>query len=234
MISMTRGVSQTDFAVKILLSLNILYFAISLLLSLRIEGTGGFFSPNQNSLLMLGATGTIPIDRFGRIWSLLSANYLHGGLLHLLFNMMALHQLAPRVVNEYGSSRMVTIYTLGGIIGYTISYFAGVPFTVGASAAICSLIGALLYFGKSRAGAYGRFVYREVSGWIISLFIFGLLFSGINNWAHGGGLFGGILLGTLLGYNEKKNVSVFHHSLALICSVMTISALGWAIFGAKI
>jgi rhomboid protease GluP len=231
---MTRGISKSNFAVKMLLLLNIIYFGISLLLSLRIENVGGFFSPSQNSLLMLGATGTIPIDRFGRIWSLLSANYLHGGLLHLLFNMMALHQLAPRVVNEYGSSRMVTIYTLGGIIGYLISYFAGVPFTVGASAAICSLIGALLYFGKSRSGVYGRFVYHEVSGWIISLFIFGLLFSGINNWAHGGGLIGGILVGMLLGYNEKRNEIFFHHTLALICSMLTISALGWAIFGARI
>ena len=56
------------------------------------------------------------------------------------------------------------------------------------------LLGALLYYGKSRGGAYGSSVYREVSGWVISLFMFGLIFPGINNWGHGGGIIGGIIV----------------------------------------
>ena len=126
---------------------------------------------------------------------------------------------------------MFSIYTLGGVIGFVVSYLAGVPFTIGASAAVCSLIGALLYYGKSRGGAYGSSVYREVSGWVISLFIFGLIFPGINNWGHGGGILGGIVVGALLGYNERRRENHFDRALALLCGLATIGVMGWALLG---
>jgi len=129
---------------------------------------------------------------------------------------------------------MFTIYTLGGILGYVVSYLAGVPFTIGASAAVCALIGSLLYYGKSRGGDYGNSVYREVSGWVISLFIFGLIFPGINNWGHGGGILGGIVVAALLGYNERRRENNFDHALALLCGVVTLGVLGWAVMGAYI
>ncbi|MEI6703987.1 MAG: rhomboid family intramembrane serine protease, partial [Deltaproteobacteria bacterium] len=134
----------------------------------------------------------------------------------------------------YGTSRMFIIYTLGGVIGYVISYFAGVPFTIGASAAVCSLIGALLYYGKSRGGAYGNSVYRDVSGWVISLFVFGFIFPGINNWGHGGGIIGGIVIGALIGYNERRRENKFDHALALICGLATVGILGLAVVRAFI
>ncbi len=230
--SITRGATQADLVVKAILTVNIFYFAVSLMVSMNSDGLRGLLSPGQTSLFMLGATGTLPIDRYHRLWTLISASYLHGGLLHIIFNMMAVRQIAPWVAGEYGVSRMFIIYTLGGIIGYWISYLAGIPFTIGASAAICSLIGCLLYYGKNRGGAHGSAVYREVSGWVISLFVFGLLFPGINNWAHGGGILGGIVLGALLGYNEKRKENAFHHALALFCVVTTVVVLCWALFGA--
>jgi rhomboid protease GluP len=218
-----------DWLVKSIITANVLYFALSLILS---RSSGGFLSPGQTSLLLLGATGTYPIDHFGRFWTLLSANYLHGGILHIIFNLMALKQIAPWASNEYGPRRMFCIYTLGGIFGYVVSYLAGVSFTIGASAAVCSLIGALLYYGKSRGGTYGASVYREVSGWVISLFVFGLIFPGINNWGHGGGILGGIIVAALLGYNERRRENSFDQALALLCGLATIGVLGWALLGA--
>jgi rhomboid protease GluP len=223
---MSRGVGG-DWVVKSIITVNVLLFAVSLLL----HHSRGHFTPSQTSLFLLGASGTYPIDRFGRIWTVVSANYLHGGILHILFNMMSLRQIAPLVANEYGTSRMFTIYTLGGVLGYLVSYLAGVPFTIGASAAVCSLIGALLYFGRSRGGVYGSSIYREVSGWVISLFIFGFIFPGINNWAHGGGLAGGIILGFLLGYEDRRKSSSFHDALAVICALVTVFVLVRALAG---
>lgn len=227
-----RGSFDSDWIVKILISANVLYFALSLVLSSNTGDMRSYFSPGQQSMLLLGATGTYPIDYFGRYWTVISANYLHGGILHLIFNLMALKQIAPMVSSEYGSSRMFTIYTVGGVIGYVVSYFAGVPFTIGASAAVCGLIGALLYYGKSRGGAYGSSVYREVSGWVISLFIFGLIFPGINNWGHGGGILGGVVVGALIAYNERRRENYFDHALAMLCGVATFGVIGWAVFGA--
>jgi rhomboid protease GluP len=220
-----------DWLVTTIISANVLYFAISLMVSVGTGGLGSFLSPGRTSLLLLGATGTYPIDHYGRYWTLISATYLHGGILHIVFNLMALKQIAPWASNEYGASRMFTIYTLGGVLGYVVSYLAGVPFTIGASAAVCSLIGALLYYGKSRGGAYGSSVFREVRGWVISLFIFGLIFPGINNWAHGGGIIGGIVVGALLGYNERRRENHFDRALALLCGLATLGVLGWALLG---
>lgn len=232
--SWTGGALAGDWLVKAIITINLVYFTISVLLSIRGAGVSGFLSPSQGSLLLLGATGTYPIDYYGRYWTLISANYLHGGILHIVFNLMALSQLAPKVISEYGSSRMFSIYSIGGVIGYVVSYMAGVPFTIGASAAVCGLIGALLYYGKSRGGVYGGALYREVSGWVISLFMFGLIFPGINNWAHGGGILGGIIAGALIGYNERRRENNFDHALALLCGLVTISVLGWAVMRAYI
>jgi rhomboid protease GluP len=223
-----------DWLVKAIITANILFFAISLALSARSGDIGSFLSPGQTSLMLLGATGTYPIGHFGRFWTLISASYLHSGILHLVFNLMALKQIAPLTTSEFGTSRMFTIYTLGGVIGYVVSYVAGVSFTIGASAAVCSLIGALLYYGKSRGGAYGSSVFREVNGWVISLFVFGLIFPGINNWGHGGGIIGGIAIGTLLGYTERRKENNFDQALALLCGLVTVGILGWSVVQAFI
>ena len=217
-----------DWLVKALITANVLFFALSLIVSSRTGDIGSFLSPGQSSLMLLGATGTYPIGHYGRFWTVVSANYLHGGILHLIFNLMALKQIAPWAANEYGISRMFIIYTLGGVIGYVVSYFAGVPFTIGASTAVCSLIGALLYYGKSRGGEYGSSVYRDVSGWVISLFVFGLIFPGINNWGHGGGIIGGIIVAALTGYKERRRENNVDQVLALLCGLVTAGILVWA------
>jgi rhomboid protease GluP len=193
-----------------------------------------FLSPSDSSLLLLGATGTIPIDRFHRWWTLISAGYLHGGIIHIFFNMAAFRQLALLVSREYGVYRMLLFYTLGSIIGFWVSYIAGVHLTIGASAGVCGLVGALLYYGKSRGGVYGRTLYKQISGWVVFLFIFGLLVPGINNWGHGGGILAGIILGLLLGYQERKKENLLHKGLAGACAVLTLLVLAWAILTAVI
>ncbi|MBN1662115.1 MAG: rhomboid family intramembrane serine protease [Deltaproteobacteria bacterium] len=218
--------------VRIILIANVVFFILSLLLNPYRMGFSGnplnFLSPSNDSVFLLGATGTIPIGSYGRWWTLLSASFLHGGILHIFFNMMALHQLGPFVVQEFGSSRFTAIYILAGVGGFLLSYLAGIPFTLGASASICGLIGAVIYYGKSRGGSYGAAIYKQAMGWIVGLVIFGLLMPAINNWAHGGGLAAGIILGFLLGYNDKHQEGVYHRFLAFACVLATAAALIWA------
>ncbi len=221
-----------------LIGLNIGLFILSLIMNPGGMGMGmspfGFLSPDNRSLLLLGATGTMPIDSLHRWWSLVSANYLHGSLLHLIFNLIALKQIGPMVIKEYGLARMFCIYTFGGIGGFLLSYLAGVPFTIGASAAICALIGAALYYGKNRGGTYGQQVFQQIGGWAISIFVFGLLVPGINNWAHGGGMATGILCGLLMGYQEKQRERLSHRLLGAVCLMGTVIILFWAIVPAVI
>jgi len=227
------GLNDGDKLLKILIGVNVAMYVLSLLFNTRSTGVSlnplTFLSPDSRSLLLLGASGYIPVDRLHRWWSLVSANYLHGSILHIFFNMFALWQLGPLVMQEYGTYRMFIIYTVSGVFGFFVSYLAGVPLTIGASAAICGLIGAALYFGKSRGGIYGHTVYRQVGGWAIGIFLFGFMVPAINNWAHGGGMLAGIALGFLLGYQERNRESRGHKITALACVAVTGLILLWAI-----
>ena len=222
--------------IKVVIYSNIAIYIFSLMLTPFNLGSPAnpltFLSPSNSSLLLLGATGTIPIDKLGRWWTLLSASFIHGGILHIFFNMIALRQLGPFVLQEYGFNRFAIIYLLSGILGFYMSYLAGVLLTIGASASICGLIGAILYYGKSRGGLYGETIYRQAMGWVIGLVLFGLMVPGINNWAHGGGLVAGILVGLTLGYNERKSENFFHRILASGFILLTIIVLLFAIFQA--
>jgi rhomboid protease GluP len=124
---------------------------------------------------------------------------------------------------------MVIIYTLGGILGFLLSFLMGVRLTIGASAAVCALVGAILFYGKNRGGIYGSALFRQVGGWVIFLFIFGFIVPGINNWGHGGGILAGIVSGFLLGYQERKRENVVHKTLAAACGVITVAVLIWAV-----
>ena len=229
----TRTWFAPERGIRLLISVNVGMYVISLILDPSRLGLSAnplaLLSPSDRSLLLLGASGTFPIDQLGRWWSLVSANYLHGSILHLLFNMMALRQIGSLVVEEYGVYRTFILYTVGGVAGFLVSYLAGIHFTLGASAAVCSLIGAALYYGKTRGGVYGQAIYKQILGWVIGLFLFGFLVPGINNWAHGGGLLGGILLALLLGYREKREENLAQKGLAMACMVLTVGILGWAV-----
>jgi rhomboid protease GluP len=222
--------------VKAIIAVNAAFFLFSLLLNPGALGLSSnpmtFLSPSDASIFLLGATGTLPIAAYGRWWTLISASFLHGSILHLFFNMIALRQLAPFVLDEFGFHRFAILYTWTGIAGFFLSYLAGVPFTIGASASICGMIGAILYYGKSRGGFYGEQIYRQAMGWVVGLVLFGLFFPGINNWAHGGGLVSGVLIAFVAGYHERMTERFIHRFLGTVSILITAAALGWALIQA--
>ncbi len=166
-------------------------------------GMSGIFSlvsPSIQSLFLFGASGAVPVFRFGRWWTILSAAWLHGGFLHIVFNMMWIRQLAPATVEVYGAGRAVIVYTAGGVLGFLASSLAGqylaflpgplrgAGFTVGASAPLFALLGALLHYGHRRGSASTT---EQVKGMALGMLLFGFVMPGVDNWAHlgfGGGM----------------------------------------------
>ncbi len=216
--------------VMAIIYINIAFYVLSLFLGgLSNDGSFNFLSPSNQSLFLLGASGTIPVIGAHRFWTLISASFLHGGIMHIIFNMMALYQLGPFVLREFGFHRFINLYIITGACGFAASVLFGVPFTIGASASICGLIGAIIYYGKSRGGSYGEAIYKQAMGWVIGLIFFGLIFPGINNWAHGGGLLSGIVLSFLMGYNDNKPESAWSKLLASACILLTAAILIWAV-----
>ena len=131
-------------------------------------------------------------------------------------------------MSAYGVYRMFIIYTISGIIGFYLSYIAGVRVTIGASASICGLIGAALYYGKTRNNVWGQAIFKQTSGWVVSIAVFGLAVPDINNWGHGGGLVAGIVSGWLMGYeNHNSTPRVFYFLGFFLCVATTFLLLGW-------
>lgn len=210
------------------------YFCIGLfVLSLLIDpaailrGGGGFLnflSPSNLSLFLLGATGTFPMQS-NRWWTLITAIFLHGSLLHILFNLLWVRQLGPMVEGLFGTTRLIVIFTFSGIAGFILSNNMGVQLTIGASGSIFGLLGALIHYGRSRGGAFGEAMYRQLLVWAVILFMFGFFSGGrINNWAHLGGFIGGFLAAMVLGYQEVKPETAAHRKIAGVTIIITVVA----------
>jgi len=204
-------------------SVCIALYLLSLVLDLgsALQSRGGMFgmlSPGPWPLRLLGMTGG------GAPWyTLITANYLHGSLLHILFNVLWIRQLGPELGNCYGSARFFIIYTCAGVFGFFLSNtMSGAP-TIGASAAIFGLFAALIVYGRNRGGA-AVMMTRQVWQWAILLFVFGFMMSGVNNWAHLGGFIGGWIAARLLvkGSDYAEGRVIILVALALI--VLTAAA----------
>jgi len=217
---------QLDF-IKIVIFICVGLFVFSLLLdpaSISLyPGFFSFLSPGDGSLWRLGMTGAHAMAH-KHWWTLITAIYLHGGLMHIVFNMLWIRQIGPMVEELFGTARFIIIFTAAGVLGYIISNQLSGNWTIGASGSVFGLFGALIYYGRSRGGRFGDMIYRQLLIWAVIGFIFGFVYPGINNFAHLGGFIGGYLAANLLGYQEKKSENYWHRLAAGVIMLLTILA----------
>jgi len=204
-------------------------YVVSLLLSgLNMRG---MFAPSSQVLFLLGASGALPMFEYGRWWTVLTAGWLHAGVLHVFFNVMWIRQLAPAIAELYGPGRMVITYTVSGVTGFLASsvaglYLAGLPVigganvSVGASASIFGLLGALVHYGHATGQSHAREYGLQYA---LFMGVFGLIFPGIDNWAHAGGFAGGYLASLVL--NPLRRERIDHLAIGALCLVLTLLAL---------
>jgi len=192
-------------------------------------------SPGGRSLYSLGCTGSIPVSH-GRWWTLLTAVFLHGSLLHIVFNFLWINKLWPIVEELFGQARVVIIYIFAGIIGYVFSVYGSVIlsgifsfirptyYTLGASGSLFGLFGAIIYYGRDRGGVVGNELLRQLGVWVIIGFVYGLMVPHIDNLAHLGGFVGGYLGAMIMSYTEKHGETIWHNVLAIGLMVATVFA----------
>ena len=152
------------------------------------QGLMQILAPSIQASFKLGVTGTVPIFAYKFWWTPITAIYLHGGLLHIFFNMMWVRQLGPVVEELFGPFRLFAIFTIAGITGFIASTLAGHELTLGASGSIFGLLAAAIAYGR-RAGS--QLFTRQFLQWAVLLFVMGFIMPGVDNWAHGGGFVGG-------------------------------------------
>ena len=184
-----------------------------------------FLSPGTGVLFKLGASGTFPVFAEDRWWTLITANYLHGSLLHLLFNVSALRTVGKINIEIYAPSRFFLIYFLGGVFSMAVSSLAGIPLTLGASGAICALIGSMSYdeWRASKGNLKKRIA--SVGIWVALIAITGLVLPNVNNWAHAVGFVSGFLLGSLFWTETSQSETRTFRITATSCLLLTIAAL---------
>jgi rhomboid protease GluP len=195
---------------------------------IRMGGLFNLLGPSRDALLRFGASGAFPVIGLGRWWTLLSAGWLHAGLLHIGFNIYWIRLLAPETAELYGPARMVILYTASSVTGFLLSSLAGayLPFlgpagtSVGASAPILGLLGALVCYGR-RTGSQTV----ASTAWYYAVFMIalGFLMQGVDNWAHIGGFAGGYLAGSLL--DPRKPERGNHVLAALLCLLATAASV---------
>jgi rhomboid protease GluP len=220
-----------------MLVMNILIFGVSVVATLQAGQGGGLrilWGLDGEVLYRLGALWT-PAIKHGEPYRLVTAMFLHGGLLHIGFNMMVLMDIGPIVEEVYGSARYLFLYTATGIAGFLLSAFT--PFRphpalgVGASGAILGLIGLMIAITTRRGGASMHALRSRLVSWVVSIFVFGFLMSGVDNWAHFGGLAAGFGFGKVFADREPMNPGELKraHNLGWIAAIVLLASFAFMI-----
>ena len=212
-------------------------YALMLLVPGRQAATGGlsFLVPSTQAMVIFGASGFLPVFRDGAWWTVLSASWLHGSFLHILFNMMWVRDLGPTMVDLIGAPRTIIIYVLSGVAGFCLSSampwlglpipgFGGATLTLGASASIFGLLGALVHYGR-KSGS--RLIHGQALNYAIVLFVMGFIIPGIDNTAHAGGFLGGYAVSAF--FNPLAREKGDHLVVALGCLAVSLLAVAYSV-----
>ena len=207
-------------ATSAIVAVNIAVYGISWYMT----ATSGSAQPSMGGisgdvLLRLGAKS--PYILLGQWWRLVTAIFLHAGLLHIGMNLWCLFDLGPEVESLFSTAKFVVFYLVTGVLGFVLSlWWRPMGMSVGASGAVCGLIGILI--GASfHHGHLGKAYRGQLWRWVIYIAIFGI-FLPIDNAAHFGGLVTGLLLGYLVpeGEEETRASQNLWNTLAVLAVVI--------------
>jgi rhomboid protease GluP len=186
-------------------------------------GRGNFVNLDGETLFAFGAKFG-PAIAAGQWWRLVTAGFLHGGLLHILMNSWVLFDLGAQVEEIYGSARMLAIYFAASVVGFYASYlWKPEAISVGASAALFGLVGAMIAVGTRYRSALGSAVRSLYMRYLVYLLLFSLL-PGIDMAAHIGGLIGGFGVAYVAGapHFEGAKLDRFWRVSAGIAVLLTV------------
>lgn len=140
----------------------------------------------------------------GAYYRLISCMFVHSGLSHLLANSVYLLYFGTRAEQMLGWKRFLLLYFVSGLCGSFLSIcLSGYP-SVGASGAVCGLIGAMLIATRAKGAAYTGMNYATMLLFTFAVLAMGFLEIGVDNWAHLGGFLSGALVFSLM---LRHNVS---------------------------
>jgi rhomboid protease GluP len=151
--------------------------------------TGLYLASRYNENLLEYGASYGPRIVNGEWYRLVTAGFLHGGLLHILMNSWVMFDLGAQVEALFGGARMLVIYFVATVTGFALSAVIG-HVSVGASAALFGLVGAMIAMGTRYRAGVGEMIRAIYIRYLIYLLIFSFM-PGVDMAAHIGGLIGG-------------------------------------------
>lgn len=232
--SAIKAVTQFAYSgksfVKLIISVNVVFFLLSFLFTFILRDYGsmgrgmmGIPGPSNVALRVLGWAEPQLVHN-GAWWLLVTAMFLHGGVLHIVFNMMWVRDLGPLTEDLLSPEKMLIIYVLSGIGGNFASVtFSNAP-VVGASGAVFGLMGAIIAQGKKRGGYLGAHLVRQIGVWALVMIVMGFIIPGVSNSAHIGGMLTGMVIGYLMpARSGQSSVRVYRLAGIGVLAVCAIS-----------
>lgn len=184
-----------------IIAINIIMYFVTAYLS-YVYAKGSIFNSNINVLILLGAKVNELISE-GQYFRLVSCMFLHGGIVHLAVNMYSLYAIGPMIEKVYGKTKYIAIYFFAGICASIFSYVFSISVSIGASGAIFGLLGAVLVFAIKSKGKTGNAFIRSILSIIFINILIGVTLPNIDNFAHVGGLLGGMLISFLVTFRTE-------------------------------
>ena len=205
------------------------FYLVSLLLDPRaiFSGSGymDLLSPSWDALVRMGMTGKTFVLEANLWWTPLSATFLHGGAVHIFFNMMFLRILGPPLEYTLGPGRFFLLYVVSGIGGFLLSIALSDTASVGASGAIFGLLGATIMVGRAQGGEWGKATSRQAIILAAVILFMGFMSPTTDNLAHIGGFgVGGAMTGLLLPYARQSEGPAIQ-MLAVVAGLATIASV---------
>jgi rhomboid protease GluP len=195
------------FNTTIILLLNFGLYIATTIFSMRAGNPDAFMNLDIRTLVLFGAKWNMGLAQ-GEYWRLVTAGFLHGGLFHILMNSWVLFDLGAQVEELYGSSRMVAIYFVSTVGGFYASALWSPAVSMGASAGLMGLVGAMIALGVRHRNAMGAAIRgMYIRGAVVCL-AFGMIGAfHIDNAAHVGGLAAGFGIAYLAGSPGREGVA---------------------------
>ena len=214
----------TRFLTTIILIVNSGLYVATMLYSMNLAGNpSALMNIDGRTLVIFGAKYG-PLIAAGQLWRLVTAGFLHGGLVHIAFNSFSLLDVGSHVEELYGLSRLAVIYLISTITGFGFSYWWSPTVSIGASAGIFGLLGAMLAWGiKWERTAYGSAVKSQYSRWLVYGLVMSLM-GNIDMGAHIGGLAGGFAVGWFAGEPHKNATKDRLWDIAMYVSIAIVLA----------
>ena len=170
---------------------------------------------NYKTFIYLFSTYGPSIIVNGEFYRLITAAFLHGSIFHLLFNCYSLYVIGSQIESFMGKAKYLIIYLFSAVCGGLLSVLINDAATIGASGAIFGLLGSILYFGYHYRVYLGTVIKSQIIPLIVLNLLVGFMNPGIDNFAHIGGLIGGVLITAAVGVKYKSSKSEIINGIIL-------------------